>query len=582
MTTHETILEEAGLLLNQEAPSASEIRKAMVEIDDLIHSADFQSLEGEERGRLQSLYKDLRDRLREIEEPGKRTAGVSGGLTSLDAGATPAEVNVGKWAETRSHNPYAAQEMEEAEKLLYGGQYAEAVKRYDQVLQFEPGWERAEQHRLEAENYLRTGYIPSVALPAQAASAYGKAQSAARLGRYSDAMVLLSKAQAVLREMGIQRWQEGQEFEQKLQQNIDAESVYNEGLQLFSQGMLDEGIDKVETAARATGLPKYDDKAQELRDAKESFRSISDTLNMPVLDVKAFTQVKQKLEGLMQDFGDNPGMQRLKDRLDTITPSVAEPLIGQARELLKEAHRAQTLEGAQEKAQQARQVLDQVRGLGKMNEGFDQLQNDLDKLTRDVRRYEDELQQAILVSRTNPNWPASAARLSQEVRSRYPNDPGVIELNHLLSRYHTILTGIKIGGAILVLLAFIFLITITARQVRSFIISLTPTATPTATLAPTRTATPTLTPTITLTPHPTSTPTLTPTPLNGIVARQVWARNGCYEAFTAIGSIPQGAVVRFLPTERRFDNFNRECLLVEYQSPGKSVIGWILIEDLAP
>ncbi len=68
--------------------------------------------------------------------------------------------------------------MEEAERLFYGGRYAEAIKNFDKVLQIEPGWERARQHRSESENYLRTGYIPAVALPPEAASAFGKAQSA--------------------------------------------------------------------------------------------------------------------------------------------------------------------------------------------------------------------------------------------------------------------------------------------------------------------------------------------------------------------------------------------------------------------
>ena len=98
--------------------------------------------------------------------------------------------------------------METAEKLFYSGRYAEAIQLFDRVLQLEPNWERARQHRSEAENYLRTGYIPAVALPTEAASAYGKAQSAARVGRYADALALLEKAQNSLRELGILRWQE--------------------------------------------------------------------------------------------------------------------------------------------------------------------------------------------------------------------------------------------------------------------------------------------------------------------------------------------------------------------------------------
>jgi len=79
---------------------------------------------------------------------------------------------------------------------------------------------------------------------------------------------------------------------------------------------------------------------------------------------------------------------------------------------------------------------------------------------------------------------------------------------------------------------------------------------------------------------PTETPTLTPTPLFVYVQRDVWARNGCYDTFTAVGRIPAGGTVRFLPSERRFDDFNRECVLVEHQRDGAAVIGWVLTVDL--
>jgi hypothetical protein len=64
------------------------------------------------------------------------------------------------------------------------------------------------------------------------------------------------------------------------------------------------------------------------------------------------------------------------------------------------------------------------------------------------------------------------------------------------------------------------------------------------------------------------------------VARLVWARAGCYEGYDGIARIPAGGVVRFLPSERRFDLYNRECVLVEYQNGSQSVIGWILLADL--
>jgi hypothetical protein len=470
--------------------------------------------------------------------------------------------------------------MEDAEKLFYSGRYIEAIKLFDRVLQHEPGWERARQHRAESENYLRTGYIPAVALPAEAASAFGKAQSASRVGRFSDALALLSRAQTVMREMGIQRWQEGLEFEQKLQENIDAENTYNEGMQLFEQGKIDEAIERVETAARATGLPKYSDRAQILRRVKETTRAINEALSSPNVDPKMVTQAKADLDLLTAEYGENPALVRLRARLETVTPRAVAPLQEQARALKAQVERATTLDEALYLGRQARSQLDQIRNLAGLDENLDRLQNEIDRLIRDVARYQDELAQATASYENHRGWPAQADRISQEARQRYPNDPGVIRLNRSLVRYHFLRNLIKVGLVILILSILGGLGYLAYGRFQDYQLSLTPTATATFTLTPTASATLTPTSTVTLTPTATLTPLPTPTPIAGVTLREIWARSGCYEGYNAISRIPQGGELRFLPSERRFDQFNRECVLVEYQGPDKSVIGWVLLLDV--
>jgi tetratricopeptide (TPR) repeat protein len=448
-------------------------------------------------------------------------------------------------------------------------------------MQIEPDWDRARQHRNESENYLRTGYIPSVALPADAATAFGKAQSAARLGRYQEAMTLLNRAQNALREIGIQRWQEGQEFEQKLQQNIDAEIVYDEGMKLFARGQFDEGIDRVETAARATGLPRYNDRVQQMRQVKEQLRQITEILNLSSPNPKAVARAKTLLDALLLEYGENPTLGRLRARLDLVIPKVLDPLKDQVRSLKSQAERAQTMEAAHNKLQQARQVLEQARNLGPGDDDLEPLQEDIERQSEDVQRFQEELQQANVTLNTNRSWPVNAARMSQEVRRRYPNDPGVIELSKALSGYHASITGIKAGIGLLGIIILGLILWLGANQVRAYVISLTPTATPTLTPTTTPTRTPFPTATITPTPQPTNTPTITPTPLTGTTARIVWVRNGCYETFDAISRIPEGAIVRFMPVERRWDNFNRECVFIEYVGETRTINGWILLADLA-
>lgn len=573
-------------LLIQDGPSLADMRRLMLEIDDFINSGDFQNLSIDDRSRLQSTRKDLKSRIRQQEdEEEDQNAAASAAQTSSirpqDVNNSPNWIqNSAQKSDSPDHNSLAEEQMESAEKLFYSGRFSEAIKLYDRVLQVEPNWERARQHRSEAENYLRTGYIPSVALPAEAASAYGKAQSAARVGRYTDALNLLIKAQSVLRDLGIQRWQEGQEFEQKLQENIDAENAYQDGLKLFRSGQVDEAIESVETAYRATGLPKYADRAQAMRKFKDTLRSINDALNTSQTDPKILLQVKSDLDNLISEQGENPALLRLKTRLESAIPRIVAPLKDQARDLKNQAERSPTIEETLFFARQARQQLEQIRNLEGMDDSLDRLNNEVDKILRDTQRLSDDLANAKASFAVHPNWPVEAFRLSEEVRRRYPNDPGVVDLKRSLSRYNSLRLALR-GAAVIGLLLAIVLVSMVIRNGwRSYQIARIPTPTATLTQTPTLTSTPTQTATLTPTITPTATVTLTPTPQAGIALRDVWARNGCYEVFNAIGKIPEKGPLRFLPSERRFDDFNRECVLVEYRGPTNSIIGWVLISDL--
>ena len=271
------------------------------------------------------------------------------------------------------------------------------------------------QHRSEAESYLRTGYIPAVALPAEAASAYGKAQSAARVGRYADALALLEKAQSIMRDSGIQRWQEGQEFSQKLQESIDAENMYEEGLATFQQGQIEAAIEKVESASRATGLPKYADKARDFRQVKDTLRSINEALNQAAIDPEAVTQAKASLDRLIIEYGANPAFDKLIERFKSVVPRVVEPLKEQTRSLYNQANRAPTLEEAMYFSKQAKQSLDQIRNLEGVDEDLNRLQNEIEKLQREITKFDNDLQSAMRSYENRPGWPSEAARLSAGV-----------------------------------------------------------------------------------------------------------------------------------------------------------------------
>ena len=578
-------------LLIHATPPIIELRKVILELDDYLDTSEFSTLETPERARLQGLRKDLLNRLRQIE------AGENGQVSSalpplMDQASktfaqeleplAPAQNGMPRPTAANARDPQAVQIMEEAEKLFYSGRYQEALRFFDQVLQIEPNWERARGHRSEAENYLRSGYIPPVALPPEAASAFGKAQSAARVGRYEDALNLIHKAQAALRELGIQRWQEGMEFEQKLQENIDAEHTFEEGLRLFDSGRIDEAIERIETAFRATGLPRYGDKAQEFRRARESIRFINETLSAFSIEAKQAIQAKSSLDLLTAEYGDNPALERLRSRFQAAAPKLANPLKEQVRSFKSQAERAATLEDAQYLFKQARVALDQAVNLSGMDETLERLQSELDRLERQIEQYQDDLAQTTKDLENNPIWPLRAYRLSENLRKRFPADPAVEQLNRQFAPFLFKRKALSLGFGGIVVLISALLIWSAVNRVQAYVISLTPTRTSTPTSTVTPTPLPTLTATPTVTPTPTATFTPTPTPLFLITLRDVWARNGCYEGFTATGRIPAGGKVNFLPADRRFDTFNRECVLVEYRTGEVSIVGWVLIIDLRP
>src|SRR3990172_7098642 len=592
MSLFDELLAQIEQLHARDTADLVDRRSLLLEIEEFISSAAYESLSSEERGRLQASRKELIALIQQGEgewqgaAQAQETAGEGASFLNQPPAAGRPEpspesaMDLPGAVSAREHNPQAEQQMEVAEKLFYAGRYAEALPIFDRVLQLEPNWERARQHRSEAENYLRTGYIPSVALPTDAASFYGKAQSAARVGRYADALALLEKAQGVLRDLGISRWQEGQEFAQKLQESIDAEKVYEEGLALFQGGQVEAAIDKVGAAALATGLPKFTDKSQQLRQVKETLSEIYTTLHQATIDPQGASQAKASLDALVAEHGNNPAFERLLERFRSVVPRVVEPLREQTRALKNQAERAPTLEEALYLCKQAKENLEQIRNLEGVDESLERLQGEIDKLQRALQKYDNDLQNAARAYEDNPGWPARAARLSAEVRQRYPNDPDASRLERNLRSYRWKLLAIRLGAGLVAIIILFTLANWGLGRYRAYLLSLTPTPTPTPTATPTFTLTPTSTnsPTPTLT--PTETPTLTPTPASGVAQRDIWARNGCYEGFTAIGRIPGGASLRFLPSERRFDDFSRECVLVEYQRDGAAVIGWVLMLDV--
>ena len=485
-----------------------------------------------------------------------------------------------------THDPEAEAIMDTAEEAFYGGNYQKAIPLFEKVLQIEPGWSRAREHRDEAEEFLRSGNIPSVALPPDAGKAYGKAQSAARVFRYQTALDYLDEAFASLKETGIIRWREGEALRQDLENQVQAQEVYQEGLALVRQGDLQGGLSKIQTAASAVALPEYVDKVSEIRGDITSLNEIADIVNLSSsIPPQKLAESRQTLDRLSLKYDEIQQISRLRNRMEIILPTVTAALLDKIRQSKRQGDSAGTIKAAKQAYDQAEEDLETLQTLKPDDPQVRILQGEVKLAHQDILTQEDSLQRANqTLNSENRFFPRNAFNISKDVRTRFPEDPEVLNLKRRLRWYHVTLYG---GGAIAAFL-LILVLWFGGRSIASGIrerrLALTPTATPTATitLTPTITPTPTVTPTIT--PLPTETPFYTPTsePITtGTIGRNLFARNGCYESFRATGRLPEGAVVTIIPqTERSFDEFNRECVLIEYRADDTNVIGYVLMIDL--
>ena len=486
-----------------------------------------------------------------------------------------------------SHDPEAEALMDSAEEAFYAGNYQKAIPLFEKVLSVEPAWSRAQEHRDEAEEFLRSGNIPSVALPPEAGKAYGKAQSAARVFRYQTALDYLDEAFASLKEAGISRWREGEELRQDLENQMQAHEVYQEGVSLLGQGDLQSGLVKIQTAASAVALPEYVDKAAEIRADLASLDEIADVVNLSgtILPEK-LADARQKLDRLSVKYGDIPQVSRLRSRIEAILPNVVASLVEDIERLARQGDSASTLNTAKDAYAKADNALITLQTLQPENPLRRSLGSEIQDAQVTVNALAYSLDRANeALNGESRFFPRNAFLISKAVRNRFPQDPEVLELKRRLRWYHLTVYGGGIIAGIILILALWFGGRGIAGAIQERQLALTPSPTATATITPTGTVTPTPTETSTPTPEMTETPFYTPTAtpvITGTTLRTLYARQLCYETYSFTGRIPEGGVVTLISLPNRvFDDLNRECVLIEYRTEASNVIGYVLLLDLS-
>ncbi|HQC63795.1 MAG TPA: hypothetical protein PK459_01705, partial [Anaerolineaceae bacterium] len=296
---------------------------------------------------------------------------------------------------------------------------------------------------------------------------------------------------------------------------------------------------------------------------------------------------KGKLERIRMKYGEIEQIRRLRTRLDLMIPAMIQNLLDNTQRLKQEAADAPTATIAKQKVTATRENLDLLRQLEAYDAESLNLEDEISRLETEIHTNLDAIGRAKEAFESgNKFFALESWKISRNARKRFPQDPDVLKLKrNYYPSYAVGILGILVISAILIVTVSVGIRRISAGiHARNLAKTPTVTSTPTITL----TSTPTLTPEPTLTPtpylSPTPTITLTPTPIMyAKTIRELYVRSDCYENFRSVARVPAGTRLTLLPmTERRFDSFNRECLLVDFKSGEFAFIGYVLLQDLEP
>jgi tetratricopeptide (TPR) repeat protein len=334
MKTFDEIEHAMTNLKEQDEPSSDEVKSLLIALNELILDDDeWSKLDSASKNTANEWQAELKSLMKASSPP--------------KASQQPKEEQAGRSERKKkkpdlmdaeephppSHNPDAEELMEQAEKAFYSGRYQDAIRYYDQVLRLEPDWERAKEHRAQADEYMTKGHIPETMLPAEVASLYGKAQSAARVMRLKDAMTLYQSAMDILRENGITRWNEGFQFEKNLQSAIDAEEVAREAEGMFVQGRVDEAIERVNMAIDLTGYPKYKNALERYQKFNEEVKGLHEILFSGIVTLDPMLEASKRLTAMSAQYRGNQALATLQTRFNALKPILAEKMRQEVREI---------------------------------------------------------------------------------------------------------------------------------------------------------------------------------------------------------------------------------------------------------
>lgn len=621
-------------LSTQPNPSMAELKTALEEIKNLTSSKEFKSgvqdgtIDFEFAGKLKRLQDLLKEKIDEFDYQ-ENSSSENSNQAKSKAGTAKSTVN--ETASFHEHDSAAKNLMEEADDLYWKGKWKEAYELYEQVLRIEPDWPRAKEYSQKAKyNYDNKAGIPKTAIPDSVKFPFARAESALSRWEVDNAKIFVENAQSESTKLGLGKWDELDELVYRVENYLDihnsfqsaialpdtqideaiekieaayeqsrrplygakleelkqrkAQNIFDEGVKLFKLGKVDEAIRKLNDASsQQSDNTFFVETGSEFAKYKEAIQEIGRYLDSPKIVFTHFIEIENRFKfvhNVLAKYPDSAknhtAVKELMGRFEVQKPLVLSDLKNNLSAVERRYENATKLEDAEMAHAEGDELLNLLAHIGadsndvkRFTDRRDNRQIEIEAFANDIATISQQITQKKKFSSKDE------ADRASEILDRFPNDLRAKKFQKTLKDNQLQRRIITSGIAVLVigLLSMVTILSLNAWN--NYVIALTPTATLTLTPTPTPTFTPTSTATIT------PIPSATPLPPQMRVTRDLNAKSGCYEDYRVVGEIRVGSIVNLLQSDRKFDNVGRECVLVEFQGTKESVVGWVLLVDLA-
>lgn len=566
MKKYEKLENQINTELERAEPSSVELKRLLSQVQDEASKLNKSDPDFIESGPfLNTLHKNLENEIKKLEREDK-----SKPSSEKKVGSETPKVS----ATNSVHIPEAEKLMKQAEELFYQGEYPAAIQIYKQVIDLEPNWQTAVDHRDEAEKSHRTGKIPSVILPHDVIEKMSGLESAFRNRNLDIAKDKIDSAIQLMKSKGFTKWEEGFLWREKIINFMGAAEAFQKGESLFLSGEIYKAITQMEIAHSVTQYTDYKDKLDECKAVKEKLDFINQAKKS---DPNEMLEAIDAYEALEANYSGNPAVDKSKTNLVNKSKDLVSQLKSEIDNFLQTYSFSDIFE-SQKKLKEVHAKIIQVKKLsGFMTSSVEVPSEDEKRISNKLSEVETAVNNLNQANATYVNNPKSANELYEKLFDDYSRDPEVNKLGRNLSKFrrNRKITNIAliVLGALISLAVLYFGISSIIKQIEQVNLSKTPTATATATLTPTSTAT--LTPTATTT----TTPTYTPTPaVYTTVNERSYLRTRCSIDSPMWNTYPIPKGTSLIPIKWDYDASGRGCVYVTYQY-GEELISGFLYED---